>query len=80
MKFIFESNFCHIICEQKTLIVFNLDLCVIIQLFDALKYLHNLEIIHRDIRLNNFIVVLKQSLHIKLTRFEFSFYDKNTFF
>jgi len=49
IKFILKSNLRHIIYEQKTLIVLNLNFYVITQLLNALKYLHNLKVIHRDI-------------------------------
>ena len=78
MEFIPEGNLRHMVCEQKTLVVLDLSPCVMTQLLDALKYLHNLGVVHRGIRLDNLMVVSKQPLHIKLTGFEFSSYNGNT--
>lgn len=42
------------------------------QLLDALKYLHNMKITHRDVKPDNILINTRQPLHVKLTDFGLS--------
>ena len=78
MKLLLIENLRAMFFESKAQISLNQVISVLRQLLNALSCLHELNIVHEDVRLNNLMILSKQFLHVKLTDFEFSTCDENS--
>ena len=78
MKLLLIENLRAMFFESKAQISLNQVISVLRQLLNALSCLHELNIVHEDVRLNNLMILSKQFFHVKLTNFEFSTCDEDS--
>lgn len=71
MKLLLLRNLAQIFREKRILISHDIASNVMKQLFNILKCLYRLSIVHTSIQLKNMLVFSEQSIRIKLTDFEF---------